>query len=1039
MNVSAGAREFPSVPGTINSDNFSVQAGITVKLMANQFAASARLQRAHGRPMSGRYSILCFCVRLAELFLVAGVAISFAAAQASFQVPHQVYEGQTVSAIDLIANPHRDVEPLRQFVVQEAGKPFSVAGVQATMAALKGKGGFPKVELNVVPDQSGLRLDFVLEPSYYLGTVDFPGALKHFSYTRLLQVANLSEEDPYDKARIPAAEDALQRFFQRNGYFQATVHSEAKIDDGHQLVSVTFSVEIGKQARIGKVEIDSPDASEDALLAAVRSLRARFTGGLLKPGKPYSPERIKVATTLIKNALAKQHRLANTVKENAPQYDALTNRIDVSFKVDVGPVVTVRATGARLSPIPFISGREMKKLIPIYSEHAIDQDLVNEGQQNLVDYFQKKGYFDVKVATSFQRQPEQILLVYQIDRGKKQKVGELRFLGNRRIPASDLMATVTIKKSHAWTHGSVSQKLIKQSTNNLLALYGDRGYEQAKVTPQVKQHDSKIDVAFEVVEGQQTVIADVQVAGNKSISSKQLTTPHELEARSGVPYSARRLANDRNRMAATYLNHGYLNVDVKANVVRHPEDPHKVDVSYAITENQMVRVNDVIYLGQGKTRLSLLKKTAKVAPEASMRRGELLEAESRLYDLNVFDWSSVGPRKPITDQTEEDALVKVHEAKRNEITYGFGFEVSHRGGNIPTGTVAVPGLPTIGLGNNQIAPSQSTFASPLGSIEFTRRNLRGLAETASSSIVLSRLDQRVLTTFGDPHLLGSQWSSLYSFSLERTTENPLFAASLGDLSFQVERLLNRKNNTRLQLRYDFNKTVLSHLLVDELVLPKDRDVRLSTLSATLLRDTRDKPLDAHRGSFSTINLGITPVALGSSADFARLFGQYALYKPFHSMVFANSIRLGFAKALAGSFVPTSQLYFSGGGTTLRGFPIDEAGPQRLVPFCNVLQGESGCVNVTVPVGGNQLVILNSELRFPLGIVKPLGGVIFYDGGNVDSAINWNNFVGNYTNTVGFGLRYATPIGPVRIDIGHNLNPVPGINPTQYFITLGQSF
>jgi len=95
--------------------------------------------------------------------------------------------------------------------------------------------------------------------------------------------------------------------------------------------------------------------------------------------------------------------------------------------------------------------------------------------------------------------------------------------------------------------------------------------------------------------------------------------------------------------------------------------------------------------------------------------------------------------------------------------------------------------------------------------------------------------------------------------------------------------------------------------------------------------------------------------------------------------------------------------------------------------------------VTVPVGGNQLVILNSELRFPLGIIKPLGGVFFYDGGNVNSAINWNNFVSNYTNTVGFGLRYATPIGPVRIDIGHNLNPVPGINPTQYFITLGQSF
>jgi len=124
---------------------------------------------------------------------------------------------------------------------------------------------------------------------------------------------------------------------------------------------------------------------------------------------------------------------------------------------------------------------------------------------------------------------------------------------------------------------------------------------------------------------------------------------------------------------------------------------------------------------------------------------------------------------------------------------------------------------------------------------------------------------------------------------------------------------------------------------------------------------------------------------------------------------------------------------------LRGFPIDEAGPQRLVPFCNVLQGQSGCVNVTVPVGGKELFIFNSEERFPLGIMKPLGGVVFYDGGNVFSAVNLNNFVNNYTSTVGVGLRYATPLGPIRFDLGRLLNPLPGISPWQYYITIGQAF
>jgi outer membrane protein assembly factor BamA len=386
------------------------------------------------------------------------------------------------------------------------------------------------------------------------------------------------------------------------------------------------------------------------------------------------------------------------------------------------------------------------------------------------------------------------------------------------------------------------------------------------------------------------------------------------------------------------------------------------------------------------------------------------------------------------------ATVKVHEAKRNEITYGFGFEISHRGGNVPTGTVALPGGGgTIGLGGNQIAPSQSTFASPRGSVEFSRRNMRGLGETFSASLLLSRLDQKAVTTYADPHFIGTQWQSVGSFSLERTSENPLFTASLGELSFQVERLLHQKSNTRLQLRYDFNKTVLSHLLVPDLVLDQDRNVLLSTFSASLIRDTRDNPLDAHRGLYSTTSFGITPTALASSANFTKLFGQVAYYRPLHSLVFANSVRLGLAAPFAGSFVPTSQLFFSGGGTSLRGFPIDEAGPQRLVPFCNVLQGQSGCVKVTVPVGGKQLFILNSEVRFPLKIMKALGGVVFYDGGNVYSAINFNNVVNNYTNTVGIGLRYSTPIGPVRFDLGRNLNPVLGISATQYYITLGQAF
>jgi outer membrane protein insertion porin family len=943
-----------------------------------------------------------------------------------------------VSAIDIIANPRRDLDPLRPFVAQKVGQPYSEADVQASIAALE-KAGFEKVAVDAIPEPSGLRLNFIVEPPYYLGIIEFPEAAKYFSYTRLLQVTDFADQDPYDAARLPVAEEALQDFLQRNGYFQAQVHAEPEIDNSLQLVNVRFSVQMGKQARIGSVEVQGPpDPTQARLLHAVRSLRARLTGALLKPGKPYSSGRVKGATVLIKRSLTQQHRLASTVRENPPQYHADSNRVDVSFQIELGPVVTVRVTGARVSAIPFMSSRLVKRLVPIYSEGTIDRDLVEEGQQNLVNYFQKKGYFYAQVKTDFQRQADRISLVYEIDRGGKRKVDSVSFHGDRQISEKELLAQVMVKKSHIWTHGSISQKLLKQSQDNLQALYRDRGYEDVKVASHVIDHVPKLAVTFEIEEGPQTLVDNVQVTGNKSVPYAELTAPKDFQLQPGAPFSSRRLSEDRNRISATYLNRGYLNAEVKPTVVRHQNDAHRVDVTFAVTEGKMVRVSEVAYLGQKRTRLSLLRKTAQIPRESPMRKGQLLEAESRLYDLNVFDWSSVGPRKPIVDQTDEDALVKVHEAKRNEITYGMGFEVSRRGASVPSGSVGVPGG-TINLGGNKLAPSESTYASPRGSIAFTRRNMRGLGETLSTSLLLSRLDQREVSTYAQPHFLNSQWGSLTSFSIERTTENPLFAAGLGDLSFQVEKLISRKTNTRLQLRYDFNKTILSHLLVPELVLPQDRNVRLSTISGTLIRDTRDKPLDAHRGVFATLNLGITPVALGSSANFAKFFGQYAFYKPFHSVVFANSIRLGLAKAFAGSFVPTSQLFFSGGGTSLRSFPINEAGPQRIVPFCTGLQNQTACVNVTIPVGGRQLFILNSEVRFPLGIMKALGGVLFYDGGNVYSGISFGSFARDYTNTVGIGLRYSTPIGPIRIDLGHNLNPIPGIHSTQYYITLGQAF
>ena len=197
-------------------------------------------------------------------------------------------------------------------------------------------------------------------------------------------------------------------------------------------------------------------------------------------------------------------------------------------------------------------------------------------------------------------------------------------------------------------------------------------------------------------------------------------------------------------------------------------------------------------------------------------------------------------------------------------------------------------------------------------------------------------------------------------------------------------------------------------------------MRLSTVSGSFIRDTRDDVLDAHKGIYESFQLDFNPSAFGSSANFGRVIGQTAYYHPIFggSTVWANNLRLGLEASFGGEPIPISQAFFSGGGSTLRGFPLNQAGPQRSVLVCSDPANPATCSQITVPIGGPQLVILNSELRFPLGLLSKLGGVVFYDGGNVYGHVG--NFWSDYTNSAGFGLRYATPVGPVRIDIGRIL-------------------
>jgi outer membrane protein assembly factor BamA len=981
---------------------------------------------------------------LAAVLLAVTLLAAMLYSQEIQSAPEVSYEGQKVSSVQIAGQPDGNLKKLRSLIAQPINAPYAQANIDRTVQALKQAGNFEKVEVQVEPSAEGLQVIFVLQPAYYFGVFSFPKAEKRFTYMRLLQTSNYTKQEPYTQEKVEEAESNLLEFFHRTGYFMATVEPKLDVDKAHGVVNVIYDINLKRRAKFGDVIITGiPPAQVKHMAASLRSIKARLRGAYIKPGKAYTNKRLQSAITFMQRELGKQHYLAGRVKLVSTLYNPETNRANITFQVTQGPKIDVKIAGAH------VWGRTQKKLIPMYQEYTVDRDLVNEGVQDLTSYFQSKGYFDVKVQSKFERTPAGVTVLYQVEKGKRGKVTSIDFDGNHHFDDKDLKASVPIKTGSRFlpfSHGQYSEQLVRKSVKNIRGLYQGAGYSQVNVTPKVTRDGGDLKLTFVVDEGTRDLVESLDIEGTHALG-KEKFAPKGLNLEPGKPYSTQLLNKDRDQIMAVYLDNGFLTMTFRATVSHDKNDPHRVQVVYQIDEGPQVTTASVAAVGAQHTRPEIIARNANIKTNKPLSETALLRGESQLYTLGVFDWASVDTRRPVGDDPHAEVLVKLHESKRNTITYGFGFSVINRGGSIPSGTIALPGLPPVGLPTN-FKTSQQTFWGPEGSIEYTRRDFRGRAETVSLSAFGARLDQRAAASWNNPTFWNSGWSSTVTFSAENTSENPIFTARLGAAGIQFQHYLDKNRQKSVIFRYDFRRTNLANIVIPGLVQPEDQNVRISALGASFARDSRDNPLDAHKGFYESFQADVDPGFLGSNTSFGRFLGQTAYYRsltrdPISPLVWANSLRVGLERSFGGAHIPISETFFSGGGSTLRGFSLNGAGPQREVVVCPT--DNPGCgQQISVPVGGRMLVVANTELRFPLGISMPLvggplGGAVFYDGGNVYTAVNFSTLFSDFTHTVGAGLRYKTPVGPVRVDIGHLLNAPPGVKSLQFFVTLGQAF
>lgn len=952
------------------------------------------------------------------------------------------YDGQKVATVEIAGQPNLNFSDYAPSLLQKAGQPFSEAKVEQTAAALKTKGKFQAVRIQVEPASEGLRVIFVLEPAMYFGIYQFPGA-SQFSYPRLLQVAHYPERTAFNPSDVEQAVQGLVSFYRQQGYFHATVHPQIQVDASSGVANVFFHTDLGTRAKFDSTNIQGVSSAEaEHLDRKLRSLWARLWGAAIRPGKPYNYLSLARAQKNLQHALQSKGLLSAQVTLAGAEYNSATNQASIHFTVKPGVPTHVHIQGAHLW------SWTRKSLLPFYQGVGVDQETVEEGRLALISYFQSKGYFDASVKGDLLSDSSGDHVNYFVTKGKKHKVARISFSGNKHLSDPTLSSAIQIKQAHLFSRGDFSRKLLSQSIDNLTSLYQSEGYSSVSVKSRVKDKNRKLHVFFEITEGPQDIVNSLVIEGDRTFPESSFA-PNGLQLSVGKPYSARRVETDRSNIIAHYLQAGYLRSSFRETASEaSKQTPHRIDVVYHIYEGPRVTTGRILTLGRTITQQRVINESvASLKPGAPLKESDMLRAGTELYnDSGVFDWAEVQTKRPVTTQSNEDVLVKVHPAKRNEFTYGIGFEVINRGGSVPSGTVALPSLPPVGLPSN-FTTSQKTFYGPRGTAQYTRNNLFGKGASLSLTAFAGRLDQRGALYIIDPKIFWTMWRATTSFSIEQDEENPIFSFKRELNTFQLQKPIDRAKHDTLFLRYSFDKTDLTRILIQALVLPRDRSVRLSTLAANLTRDTRDNPLDEHSGILRSLELDLNVKPLGSSVNFAKMTGQVAFYKEkFDHIVWAESIRLGLEEPFGNSFVPLSEKFFTGGGNSLRGFPLDGAGPQRSVQICS--NGSSSCTCpphssdcslINVPEGGNELLILNSEARIPLPFMSGLRIVPFYDGGNVFPDVGFHNFSSLYSNNVGLGLRYETPVGPIRVDVGRNLNPIKGIKATQYFISIGQAF
>ncbi len=926
---------------------------------------------------------------------------------------------------------------VRSLVETRTGAPLSVGDIRESIAHLLSIGQFEDIQVHATAEGPGVALLYELVPLRPVTGITFEGSVG-IDRERLRR--RVIERFGTSPRATRAAEMAafVAEDLRDLGYLQARVAARTDVSIAVREAMLVFVLAPGDRAHIGEIDIEGDPGMTTAHL--LRTLR-------IASGVPF--QRLALTERIDRYLAARRERgyyaARLTVRTELVDNDRF---VDLTLTIQPGPHVLVRFEGDALP------AERHADLVPVAREGSADEDLLEDSTVRIQEYLHSQGYRDGSVAYVREESDGELVVTFTIRKGPQYRVGRVEVSGNVSVPLTDLQPRLRVRPGQPFSAPAIDADLATVEDiyrrEGFGAVRAEAAFESQPASDALA--DVPVAVRIAVVEHVRTIVSSVRVEGVRAMPETELAT--SLGLRLGSPFFAGQMAADRDAIQERLANLGYQSATVVTSPRLSP-DGTRADVVFTVREGPQVLVEHVLIAGNERTKTSTIERELQFRPGEPLGLQRLNESQRRLAALGLFRRARITELRH-GDESRRDVLVTVDEAPVATVGFGGGLEAGQF-----LRTDEDTGNATERL---ELAPRaffeigrRNLFGKNRSINIFTRVSLRNQFQAGSAADPGSDIGEyRVIGTFREPRVFQTTADAFLTATVEQQARTS-FNFARRAFNAEVARRLTRAIS--ITGSYQIQRTELFDAQIDpEFRTTVDRvfpQVRISSFAGSVVRDTRDDLAEPASGRFLSANTQVAGRRIGSEVGFARSYLTAQMFQALSRtsrVVLATSARVGVAAAFPRQTIdrdadgnpvvdengqpvivtvrdlPASERFFAGGDTTVRGFALDRLGTPDLF--------DTG----GFPTGGGGLVVLNAEVRVPMR--WGFGAVGFVDAGTVFAQPS-RIALSDLRASVGIGLRYKSPIGPVRVDLGFKLrrDVIAGEREplTALHISLGQAF